>query len=145
MGGEEIGVDAPWVLQDETEGGFPFAVSFWGRVDEAEELEEGPEDEAEEKGIAVCVSLSIGAQEVYLRCVSCQDEEAHGDEYVGRVLKWYLERRQRRSQDLDERHTMFASNNDIPELLNAETALKAPNHLSPLASSLIYSSPLTKD
>ena len=53
LGGEEVGVHASWVLEDEAESGFPFAVDFWGGVDEAEELEEGPEDESEEEGVSV--------------------------------------------------------------------------------------------
>jgi hypothetical protein len=36
-----------------------FGVGFWGGGDEAEEFEEGPEDEAEEKGVSVLVSIPL--------------------------------------------------------------------------------------
>jgi hypothetical protein len=38
-------------LEDEAKSGFVFAVDFGVGVDETEELEESPEDEAEEEGI----------------------------------------------------------------------------------------------
>jgi hypothetical protein len=38
-------------LEDEAKGGFVFAVGFAIGVDETKELEESPEDEAEEEGI----------------------------------------------------------------------------------------------
>ena len=57
MGGEEVGVDASRVSEDEANGGFGFAVDGWGGVEEAEELEHGPKDEAEEEWVSVCVSF----------------------------------------------------------------------------------------
>jgi len=53
LGGKEVGVDAAWILEDEAESGFGFAVDCWGGVDGAEEFEHCPEDEAEEEGIPV--------------------------------------------------------------------------------------------
>jgi hypothetical protein len=38
-------------LEDEAKGGFAFAMDFGVGVDETKELEESPEDEAEEEGI----------------------------------------------------------------------------------------------
>jgi hypothetical protein len=39
-------------LEDEAKGGFVFAVDFGVGVDATKELEESPEDEAEEEGVA---------------------------------------------------------------------------------------------
>jgi hypothetical protein len=57
LGGEEVGVDASRILEDEADGGFGLAVGGWGGVEEAEELKHGPEDEAEEEWVSVCVSF----------------------------------------------------------------------------------------
>lgn len=60
--GEEVRVDAPWVEEDEAEGGFGGAVDGGVGVDEAEDFEHGPEDEAEDEGIALSVS-QVGIRE----------------------------------------------------------------------------------
>jgi hypothetical protein len=47
-------------LEDEAKGGFVFAVDFGVGVDATKELEESPEDEAEEEGVAFrAVSWSV--------------------------------------------------------------------------------------
>jgi hypothetical protein len=54
---EEVGVDATRVPEDEAESGFGFWVLGFEGVEEVDEFESGPDDEAEEEWIAGVVSL----------------------------------------------------------------------------------------
>jgi hypothetical protein len=72
-------------LEDEAKGGFVFAVDFGVGVDATKELEESPEDEAEEEGVAFrAVSWSVEWQRdgEYLRCVASEDHKSHCYEWV---------------------------------------------------------------
>jgi hypothetical protein len=79
-------------LEDEAKGGFVFAVDFGVGVDATKELEESPEDEAEEEGITfgIVSRLEKGVEGEYLRCVSGQDHKSHCYEWIDIVLEWDL-------------------------------------------------------